>query len=240
VKIDVLVDCEGSFATLGEAFPSVDSDERWRLPFNCVLVQTDDATVLIDTGVGPAPRTFLPEVEVKLLDELARLGLQPADVGVVVHTHLHVDHVGWDGSFPDARYVVHEDDWAFFMSEESLAERTHLRTKVASLANVERVSAETEVVPGVRVFPTPGHTPGHVSVRVGSTVVLGDAVVHPLQVADPDLVYVSDHDAATAAATRRRILGELADEGADVIVGHFHGVGRFERAGKGFRWSAVE
>lgn len=239
MKIDVLVDCEGSFATVGEAFPSVDSDERWWLPFNCALVQTDDATVLIDTGVGPPPRTFLPQVEAKLLDELARLGLQPADVDVVVHTHLHVDHVGWDGSFPDARYVVHEDDWAFFMSEESLAERTHLRTKVAPLANVERVSAETEVVPGVRVFPTPGHTPGHVSVRIGSTVVLGDAVVHPLQVADPDLLYVSDHDAASAAATRRRILGELADEGAEVIAGHLHGVGRFERAGTGFRW-AVE
>jgi glyoxylase-like metal-dependent hydrolase (beta-lactamase superfamily II) len=92
-------------------------------------------------------------------------------------------------------------------------------------------------VPGVRVFPTPGHTPGHVSVQVGSTVVLGDVVVHQLQVEDPDTVYVSDHDAAASAVTRRRVLGELADEGTDVIVSHFSGVGRFERAGKGFRWT---
>jgi hypothetical protein len=77
------------------------------------------------------------------------------------------------------------------------------------------------------------------SVRIGSTVVLGDVVVHELQVADPDLVYVSDHDAAWSAETRRRVLGELADEAAKVIVSHFHGSGRFERAGKGFRW-AVE
>jgi glyoxylase-like metal-dependent hydrolase (beta-lactamase superfamily II) len=239
VKLDVLVDCEGTFATVGEAFPSVDSDERWWLPFNCVLARTDDATVLIDTGVGPAPRGFLPEPEARLLDELARVGVRPEEIDVVIHTHLHVDHVGWDGAFPNARYVVHEDDWAFFMSEDSLAERPHLRAKVQPLANVERVTGETEVAKGVLVFPTPGHTPGHISVRVGSTVVLGDAVVHELQVADPDLVYVSDHDSAAAAETRRRVLAELAGERAHVILSHFHGVGRFERAGKGFR-RAVE
>ena len=156
-----------------------------------------------------------------------------------MHTHLHVDHVGWDGSFPNARYVVHEDDWAFFMSAESLAARAHLREKVQPLANVERVKGEAEVVPGVEVIPTPGQTPGHMSVRIGSTVVLGDVVVHELQVGHPELVYVSDHDVTRSAETRRRVLGELADEGAEVIVSHFHGRGRFERAGKGFRW-AVE
>jgi hypothetical protein len=62
------------------------------------------------------------------------------------------------------------------------------------------------------------------------------AVSHP---GDVDVVYVSDHDPDRAAATRRRFLGELADEGAEVIVSHFHGAGRFERSGKGFRW-AVE
>jgi glyoxylase-like metal-dependent hydrolase (beta-lactamase superfamily II) len=238
VTIEVLIDCEGSFATVGEAFPSIDSTEPWWLPFNCVLVRLADATVLVDTGVGPQPREFLPEAEPKLTAELAAKGVTPADVDIVVHTHLHVDHVGWDGAFPNARYFVHEDDWAFFMSEESLAERPHLE-RVRTLKQVELVNGETEVVAGVRLVPSPGHTPGHMSVVAGSTVLLGDAVVHPLQVADPELVYVSDHDAATAAATRRRLLGELADEGADVIAGHFHGIGRFERAGKGFRW-AVE
>jgi glyoxylase-like metal-dependent hydrolase (beta-lactamase superfamily II) len=239
VKIDVLVDGEGTFATVGEAFPAVDSDEQWWLPFNCALVRADDAAVLIDTGLGPQPRAFVPDADAKLLDELARISVAPGDIDVVVHTHLHVDHVGWDGSFPNARYVVHEDDWDFFMSEESLDQRPHLRTKVQPLANVERVSGETEVVPGVRVFPTRGHTPGHMSVAAGSTIVLGDVVVHQLQVEKPEIVYVNDGDAATSAATRRRVLGELADAGTDVIVSHFHGVGRFERAGKGFRW-AVE
>jgi glyoxylase-like metal-dependent hydrolase (beta-lactamase superfamily II) len=80
---------------------------------------------------------------------------------------------------------------------------------------------------------------GHLSVRLGSVVVLGDVVVHEAQVADPGVVYVSDHDHEQAARTRREALSELADEGTDVIVSHSHGTGRFERAGKGFRW-AVE
>ena len=239
MKVDILCDCEGSFATVGEAFPSADSDEPWWLPFNCVLVRTDDTTLLIDTGVGPQPCMFLPEPEANLLEELARHDVMPEDVDVVVHTHLHVDHVGWDGSFPNARYVVHEDDWSFFMSDASLAERPHLRAKVQPLERVEKVNGETEIVPGVRLFPTPGHTPGHMSAQVGPTVVLGDVVVHQLQVADPDTAYVSDHDAAVSAETRRRVLGELAEQASDVIVSHFSGVGRFERAGKGFRW-AVE
>jgi glyoxylase-like metal-dependent hydrolase (beta-lactamase superfamily II) len=239
VTIDVLVDGEGSFAKVGEVFPAIDSDERWWLPFNCVLVRDAGLTLLIDTGIGPSPRSFVPESEARLLDELARHDVSPDGVDLVVHTHLHVDHVGWDGAFPNARYVVHEQDWDFFMSDESLAERPHLREKVQPLTNLERVSAEAELVPGVHLLPSPGHTPGHMCVRIGSTLVLGDVVVHEAQVTDPDLVYVSDHDAALAAATRRCILGELADEGTEVIVSHFPGKGRFERVGKGFRW-AVE
>jgi glyoxylase-like metal-dependent hydrolase (beta-lactamase superfamily II) len=239
VTVEVLLDCEGSFATVREAFPAADSDEPWVLPINCVLVRSAGTTLLIDTGVGPKPRTFIPEPEALLLDGLAHHGVTPEDVDIVVHTHLHVDHVGWDGSFPNARYIVHEDDWAFFMNDESLAQRPHLREKVLPLPNVERFGGETEVLPGVRLLPTPGHTPGHMSVRAGAVVVLGDVVVHELQVLDPDVVYVSDHDPNRAAATRRRFLEELADEEADVIVSHFHGTGRFERSGKGFRW-AVE
>jgi glyoxylase-like metal-dependent hydrolase (beta-lactamase superfamily II) len=77
------------------------------------------------------------------------------------------------------------------------------------------------------------------SVRAGELAVLGDLVAHELQVVDPNLVFVNDTDPEQAAATRSRLIAELADEGAVVITGHFYGRGRFERAGKGFRW-AVE
>jgi glyoxylase-like metal-dependent hydrolase (beta-lactamase superfamily II) len=231
----VFVDCEGTFATYRQAFPAIHSDADWWLPVNCVLLRGDDTNVLVDTGAGPKPRAFFPDGDAHLLDELA-----PEDVDVVVHTHLHIDHVGWDGAFPNARYVVHEADWAYFMSDQSLAERPHLRVKVLPLEpRFERVTGETEIAPGIHVQPAPGHTPGHMIVRAGPFAAIGDLVAQELQVVDPDLVFVNDMDAGVAAATRRHVIAELAEAGAAVIAGHFRGIGRFERAGKGFRW-AVE
>jgi glyoxylase-like metal-dependent hydrolase (beta-lactamase superfamily II) len=188
----------------------------------------------------------MPGAGARLLAELARAGVSPAEVDLVVHTHLHVDHVGWDGSFPNARYVVAADDWSYFMSEESLEARPHLRDRVEPLrdaGSVVLVDDELEVASGVRIVPTPGHTPGHASVFIESQgselVVLGDVVVHEVQLGDPDLVYVSDHDADLAALTRKRVLGQLADRGTAVIVSHFHGTGRFSRRGEGFSWSSL-
>jgi len=235
VSVQALADCDGTFATLREAFPAIHSDIDWWIPVNCVLLENGDATVLVDAGVGPQPRAFLPDLETTLLEQLT-----PDDVDVVVLTHLHVDHVGWTGSFPNARYVVHELDWDYFMSEPSLAQRPHLREKVLPLSDrVERVTGEVEVAPGVRVQPAPGHTPGHMIVRTAGAAAIGDLVAHELQVVDPDVVFVNDMDSDVAGATRRRVIAELAADGADVVAGHFYGVGRFERAGKGFRW-AVE
>jgi glyoxylase-like metal-dependent hydrolase (beta-lactamase superfamily II) len=253
IEVTPLVDAEGSFATMSQAFPALRSDEPWWLPMNVALVRGEGLVLLVDTGLGPAPRSFMPDTEVHLPELLADAGIEP-DAGVepdavdlVVHTHLHVDHVGWDGAFPNARYVVHEQDWAFFMTEESIAERPHLREKVLPLQDdgrVEVVAGETEVAPGVRVVPTPGHTPGHVSVRVESEgdalVVLGDVVVHMVQVADPTVQYVNDTEHELATATRRQVLAQLADEAVPVIAGHFQGSGRFVRQRDGFGWEPAK
>ena len=102
------------------------------------------------------------------------------------------------------------------------------------------MTAETEIAPGIRVQPAPGHTPGHVVVRAEGIAVIGDAIAHELQVADPGLVFVNDMDPDAAAVTRRRLIPELAGEGTAVIAGHFRGTGRFEPAGKGFRWASGE
>jgi glyoxylase-like metal-dependent hydrolase (beta-lactamase superfamily II) len=244
LDVSILVDAEGSFATIAEAFPALSSDEEWRLPVNAVLIRGAGATLLVDTGLGPEPRAFMPDAGARLLADLARAGVSPDEVDLVVHTHLHVDHVGWDGFFPNARYAVSDAEWSYFMSEESLSRRPHLRDRVEPLrdtGSVVLVDGEREVAAGVRLVPTPGHTPGHASVFIESEgeelVVLGDVVVHELQLVDPDLVYVSEHDPELSAATRKQVLGRLADRGTAVIVGHFHGPGRFSRNGEGFSWS---
>jgi glyoxylase-like metal-dependent hydrolase (beta-lactamase superfamily II) len=241
LDVSILVDAEGSFATVAQAFPALTSNEPWHLPVNAVVVRAPDATVLVDTGVGPEPRSFMSGAGARLLDELARLGARPEDVDVVVHTHLHVDHVGWDGHFPNARYVVHHDDWSLFMTSESLRRRPHLEEKLVPLekaGRVELLTGEADVADGVRAVPTPGHTPGHMSVRLESEgewlMVLGDVVVHEAQVADPGIVYVSDEDATVASETRKCMLAELADAGTAMIAAHFVGVGHVTRMGGGF------
>ena len=246
LEVSILTDAEGSFATIAQAFPALTSTAEWRLPVNAVLIRGQGTTVLVDTGVGPTPRAFLPAAGAELLTELALAGSSPDDVDLVVHTHLHVDHVGWDGSFANARYAVSGEDWSYFMSEDSLAQRPHLSDRVEPLRDaglVVLVDGELEVVSGVRLVPTRGHTPGHASVFIESQgeelVVLGDVVVHELQLADPDLVYVSDEDPELSAATRKHVLGQLADRGTPAIVSHFHGVGRFSRKGEGFAWSRL-
>jgi N-acyl homoserine lactone hydrolase len=150
-EVSILVDAEGSFATVAEAFPTLSSNAPWRLPINAVLVRASDATILVDTGVGPEPRSFMSGAGARLIDELARRGTRPEDVDVVVHTHLHVDHVGWDGHFPTARYVVHRDDWSFFMMSESLCRRPHLDEKLSPLqkaGRVELLTGEADVAEG--------------------------------------------------------------------------------------------
>ena len=244
--LDVLVDGAGSFATLGQAFPSVDSDEEWRVRVNVAVLRGGGRTVLVDTGLGPLPRAFMPDAGALLLDELARASVAPEDVELVVHTHLHVDHVGWDGAFPNARYVVHQADLDFFLADESLAERPHLREKVVPLLDAGRidpVEAETEIVSGLRVVPTPGHTPGHISLLLESegetAAVLGDAVVHELQLADPRVAYFSDEDARQAAASRVRLLEQLAEAGPVVATGHLPGLGCIMSRGEGFAWAPL-
>jgi glyoxylase-like metal-dependent hydrolase (beta-lactamase superfamily II) len=246
LDVSILVDAEGSFATVAEAFPALSSNDEWRLPVNTVLIRGAGTTLLVDTGLGPEPRAFMPDGGARLLEQLASVGAGPNEVDLVVHTHLHVDHVGWDGFFPNARYAVSTDEWSYFMSEDSLAMRPHLRDRVEPLrdaGSVVLIDGELEVAAGVRLVPTPGHTPGHASVFIESEgaelVVLGDVVVHELQLADPDLVYVSDHYPELSAMTRKHMLGRLADRGTDVIVGHFHGPGRFSRSGAGFSWSSL-
>lgn len=233
-----LLDGVGSFASVEEVFPALAGrSEPWELPIQAVLIRSPDSVVLVDTGLGPQPRQFMPEVESQLLHSI-----EPESVDLIVHTHLHVDHVGWDGVFPRARYVVHRDDWSFFMVPWQLRERPHLHRlePLQEEGLVDLVAGESEVAPGIRVLPSPGHTPGHMHVRIehggSAAVVLGDVVVDVAQVHDPRLVYASDGDAEAAAETRARVLGGLADEGVPVTAAHLRGIGRLRRDGDGFAW----
>lgn len=245
-EVHALLDAEGSFATLREAF-GLDDDSPWRLPFHAFVARVGERTVVVDAGVG-APGgadPFLPGRRGGLPEELARSGVDRLDVDLVVLTHLHVDHVGWTMSagrpfFPNAHYVVHRDDYEWVTATRG--DRPYVRENVLALdasGRLELVDGPAEPLPGVRLIRTGGHTPGHCIVDLDDVTLAGDLAVHALQLANPGLAYVFEEDPAASAVVRRRLLAGFA--AGDRVVGLAHlGLGRVARSGDGFAWSALD
>jgi glyoxylase-like metal-dependent hydrolase (beta-lactamase superfamily II) len=221
-------------------YPDLFRGDEWRPPFGCFLVRSADVVMVIDAGVGPAGGSFLPPSEGRLPEILASLDVSPAEVDLCVLTHLHIDHVGWATTggrptWPRARYVTSRNDWTWMESRDA-SERDRildLLTPVARSGNLRLIDEEEALAPGVRLTHTPGHTPGHCSIRLSSNgseaVILGDVAVHPAMLGHPDWSYLFDVDPDAAVATRRAVLDELRDREVAVACGHYPGgIGRLE------------
>lgn len=169
----------------------IPADERNRIPLamRCLLVETGDALVLIDNGAGnKEDEKFLDIYGIenrgspsRVEDALRAAGFAPADVDIVIDTHLHFDHAGGntfkdeDGqirlSFPRARYVVQRGEWEYAHWRNERIQASYLPHNfdpVHAAGQFDFVEGEAEIVPGVRVRPTPGHTPHHQSVIIAS------------------------------------------------------------------------
>jgi glyoxylase-like metal-dependent hydrolase (beta-lactamase superfamily II) len=246
-ELVAIEDTFGSFATFRQAF-GIEDDSPWEMPVRVFFARVGGANVLVDAGVGPpGGGTFMRDRRGDLPRELERRGIAAADVDLVVFTHLHVDHIGWalaDGEpyFPNARYVVHAADLAYFGGPD--ADALELRDQLVELhraGRVEAVDRDGEIHPGVSLRLLPGHTPGHCGVEIEGALVFGDAAVHVLQLANPDQSFFAEADSALAAATRRSLLPELADAGTVVGSPHFPtALGRIRRDGDGFGWAAAD
>ncbi|MFC4533937.1 MBL fold metallo-hydrolase [Sphaerisporangium dianthi] len=201
--------------------------DEWTLHFRCYLLRgRTGRLVLVDAGLGgrDSPAASWAPVPGRLVDELAAVGVSPADVGTVVLTHLHSDHASGavtDGvaTFPNARHVVQraEVDWIEGAGPNPILERV-LRPLTGL---VDAVEGDAEVAPGVRVLLAPGHTPGHQVVEIGPLTLTGDVILHPVQLADPAIEYAHDDDPARAAETRRQVLRRSRSRGGLIGTAHF-------------------
>ncbi|MFJ8806473.1 MBL fold metallo-hydrolase [Streptomyces sp. NPDC102490] len=221
-----------------------DDEGTLRIDSHSFAFTVGGSRVLVDTGIGNGKERANPawhDLRTDFLQRLTAAGFPPDSVDLVILTHLHADHVGWNTrqengkwvpTFPNARYLTSRTErefWAGYAMEE--ARRQMFRDSVfpveeAGLLDLVDIPADgLEVVPGLRLIPTPGHTPGHLALELTSrgrtALITGDCIHHPVQLAHPAVGACVDIDPERSEASRRELLGSLADTGTLVLGTHF-------------------
>ncbi|GAB5364629.1 hypothetical protein AAMO2058_000986200 [Amorphochlora amoebiformis] len=259
---------------LSRMFPSIESSE-WkpfqriqqdqiaRLSSGCVLLQVaseDNQTVnmLLDSGLGVVDPPFPPSVDLRdVLFKAAEISRE--DIHMVVHTHVHQDHTGWnvyrdaDGSikpmFPNAMHCVQAKEYDFWGASSELRKRTNFDVKLKPLQDrnmIRMLNGRETLAPGVEVLPCEGHTPGHMVVRISSLgatgYYIGDALHHLAQITNPNWSPVFDWDAPLAERSRKELMTRIANENALLFSPHFPfpGSGTISETSQGFRYDWVK
>jgi len=235
-------------------------DDKGRLlqTIQAFVIEAPGLRVIVDTCVGNdkdrGGRAPFHMMQTTFLDEFAAAGFPPESIDLVLCTHLHVDHVGWNTrleggrwipTFPRARHLFTRREWEHWSHEEDVDTKRIMADSVrpvldAGLATL--VAMDHRISPEIWLEPTPGHTPGHVSVRLQSgdaeAVITGDLVHHPVQMAEPQWATPFDSDADEARKTRREFCERYADSSVAVLGTHFAHptAGRIVRHGDAWRF----
>src|ERR1700716_252260 len=238
---------------------AIDSNDVLILCFQSYIVTTPDHTILVDSCIGnDKPRPLRPKWSMKTDNDymlaLAMAGFTVDDIDFVMCTHLHVDHVGWntrlvDGqwvpTFPNARYVfgrTEYEHWRDHSEEPDKAAVFNDSVKpVVDAGKADLVASDAMLGDEITLIPTPGHSPGHMSILIRSDgeqgLLSGDVAHHPCQMAHLYWSSAADSDAVQSAATRRELFSRFADTPTLVIGGHFS-AGLIRRDGDAFKFVA--
>jgi glyoxylase-like metal-dependent hydrolase (beta-lactamase superfamily II) len=227
------------------------------LPYTCLFIDTGRERLLVDTGVGvdssrPAQGRLLPLLRAE--------GIEPHEIGTVILSHGHSDHVGGSlnqagqPAFPNARYIMFRKEWDFWMSNPSLAElpvdenfkKGMLTSAQKNLAGVQRqldlVDPDTGIVPGITAIAAFGHTPGQMALEISSAdqrlLFVADAIVLPLHLEYPEAIGMTDHLPTQMLETRIKLLEKAAREKSLVSTSHFAfpGLGHVVPKGETWQW----
>jgi len=238
-------------------------DEEYRLAvgLNCLLVRSQGKLILVETGVGSkttrVPRGSGVAQAGTLLEDMARQGIRPEDVDIVINTHLHFDHCGGntiyrDGklalTFPRARHFLQKGEWEEANHPNERTRASYLPENLEPLADsgqLELVEGEAEVIKGVRMLPAPGHTAHHAIVEVASAgqtaLYIGDIAQHPLML--ERLAWISSFDVLPLVSleTKKRILERAVAENALLVGVHCPppGLGRLRLVEGKRKWDAL-
>ena len=236
------------------------------LTFSSYIIETPDFLCLIDAGIGNGKerldRPAWHRREGDFMQRLQALGYAPERFDLVINTHLHADHVGWNTTataagwvptFPNARYVVPRSELEFWKQRFDQDPDGHVlhgafADSVQPLIEAGRfdpVDLPSEIAPGLSLEPAPGHTLGMAAVRLklsdGEVLFLADALHSPVQLTSPDLTSNFCVDPALSCATRQRLLDACAQSNTIVATYHFPPpvFGRIKKVASGYVFEPV-
>jgi glyoxylase-like metal-dependent hydrolase (beta-lactamase superfamily II) len=220
--------------------PFLTEDGRFRMVVQAMLVAADGLRIVVDTCIGNGKDfgSSMPDfngLDTPFVESLVAEGFEPDSVDYVICTHLHPDHVGWntqliDGvwvpTFPKARYLMTKLDLDHWSANEARHNPFAISVQpVIEAGLVDAVALDHRVSPSISLTSTPGHTPGHVSVRIASrgetAIITGDMVHSPVQFARPDWSSVADTDRDEAMRSRERLVALAGGQPLLVIGTHF-------------------
>jgi glyoxylase-like metal-dependent hydrolase (beta-lactamase superfamily II) len=242
---------------------ALDAEDRLTLSFQSYIVRTPQHVVLVDTCNGndkerpdSHPRWHRRK-DLAWLDGLAAVGLTVDDIDVVACTHLHIDHVGWNTSlvdsrwvptFPRARYLFSRKELDFWTTENARTPIPCIEDSVLPIVDANRcdlITSDHAIDDHLRLVSTPGHTIDHFAVQVGRSgadaVITGDLIHSPLQARYPELSTSIDYDPAQASETRRNFLETYCDTRTLVCFTHFPSpsCGYVRKWDEGFRSESI-
>jgi glyoxylase-like metal-dependent hydrolase (beta-lactamase superfamily II) len=233
---------------------------RLKMSIHSLVLETPSRRIVVDTGLGNDKQgRNVPTWNNRttpFLETMIAAGFPPDSIDTVLCTHLHVDHVGWntmlsDGkwvpTFPKARYVFGRTEYEHWRDHSAEPDqRAVFEDSVKPIVDAQRA----DLVPGdhrlceeISMIPTPGHSPGHMSILIRSKgeqgLLTGDVAHHPCQMAHLDWSSTADSDQSQSAETRRELFSRFADTPTLVIGGHFT-AGHIKRDGEAFKFIALE
>jgi len=243
----------GSKFILPDATPEACRDFDWMAPhfmdgegnlvmsIHALVVDTGERRIVVDTCIGNDKQRSIPNwtnLQTSFLSDLEAAGYPRESIDTVLCTHLHVDHVGWNTmlvddawvpTFPNARYLLAEKEYEYWNGADADALNDGVMDDsvrpVVDAGLVDLVDWEHQVCEEVCLTPTPGHTPGHVSISIRSqdqeALITGDCFHHPCQMTRVDWCSSADYDQAAGQQTRERFLDTYSESDVLIIGTHF-------------------
>ena len=233
---------------------------RLKMSIHSLVVETPTRRIVVDTGLGNDKEgRGVPTWNNRkgpYLETMSASGFPPESIDTVLCTHLHVDHVGWntrlaDGkwvpTFPNARYLFGRTEYEHWRdygdTEDKIAVFKDSVQPIVDAGRAELIASDARLTEEITLLPTPGHSPGHMSILIKSdgeeALLTGDVAHHPCQMAHLDWSSTADSDPAQSPVTRRALFSRFADTPTLVIGGHFN-PGHLKRDGDAFKFIALE